>query len=57
VDDTPLIDGYIEANEDRRNGIYDFILDTSEYCDPTQLYADMGWTSDNEEVAEETKNE
>jgi len=57
VDDTPLIDGYIEANEDRKNGIYDFILDTSEYCDPTQLYADMGWTSDNEEVTDETKNE
>lgn len=52
VDDTPLIDGYIEANEDRRNGIYDFILDTSEYCDPTQLYIDMWW-DEPEEVSTE----
>lgn len=54
IEDVPLVDNYISLNPDRKAQLYDYVLEDSQICDPTQLYTDMGWISD--EQAEEQQS-
>lgn len=43
IEAVPLVDNYISLNPDRKAQLYDYVLEDSQICDPTQLYTDMGW--------------
>ena len=49
IDDEPLFDDYCDANPDRKDELYAYVLDWGEYCDPTELYTNMGWIIPDEE--------
>lgn len=55
IEDVPLVDNYISLNPDRKAQLYDYVLEDNQICDPTQLYTDMGWISEEETAQQESE--
>ena len=57
VDDDVLFDSYANNNPDRKNELYNFVLnDEDEICDPTPLYESMWWIEPEIPVWEDNVN-
>ena len=58
VDDVPLVDDFKAQNPDIESNIWEYVLDDSQICDPTQLFYDI-WleTPPEEEISEEVVEE
>lgn len=51
IEPVPLVDNYISLNPDRKAQLYDYVLEDNQICDPTQLYTDMGWISEEDSTS------
>lgn len=56
IEDVPLVDNYISLNPDRKAQLYDYVLEDNQICDPTQLYTDMGWISEEDQAEQSEWN-